>query len=231
MSDYCLKKVYPNYIVKMLMCAIQKKKESPNFLSELNDYPKKAQEFMEYQYKELEINRSAWNDRLFPLETVEIKSFNIKHDKDVEKVFIHAGPSADEYARSMNALAITIANNIYFRNNKFNPGSEEGKKLLAHEMTHISQYEKGRIAENIAREELEDEAEKAEVKEEYESDPMVTVEFGGKLLSFRKSQMGRVVKETANNIREYIEKEKNLLSEEEYFHLLCRFRDWIERRI
>jgi hypothetical protein len=105
---------------------------------------KEANQFMDYQREERRTERPLANDKVFPLETVAIQEYKTKYDAEIEKVTIHTGPAADEYARSMNALAITIATDIYFRNNKYNPADEEGRKLLAHEMTHIAQHEIGR---------------------------------------------------------------------------------------
>lgn len=97
-------------------------------------------QFMEYYLPERKVERPFHNDRVFPLETVEIQGFRTKTDMDLDTAIIHTGPYADEYARSFNALAVTIANEIYFRNGAYDPASEEGRKILAHELTHIGQY-------------------------------------------------------------------------------------------
>jgi hypothetical protein len=56
--------------------------------------------------------------------------------KDVK---IHTGSQAAESAAAINAKAYTIDNNIVFAANQFNTETHEGKKLLAHELTHVMQ--------------------------------------------------------------------------------------------
>lgn len=188
---------------------------------------KNAQEFMEYQRPVTMVRRDPAKDRVFPLETVEIQRFHTANDANIETAMIHTGPAADEFARSLNALAVTVASDIYFRNNAFNPHDEEGRKLLAHELTHVQQHAEKRITKATTTEELEAEATKAEAKETYDSDPFVTVEVDGELFTFRKSVMSKITKEVAGDIEDWVEKQKHNLSEEQYLKLLCAYQGWI----
>ena len=43
----------------------------------------------------------------------------------------------------LGALAYTQGHHIHFAPGQFNPGSAEGKKLLAHELTHVIQQRQG----------------------------------------------------------------------------------------
>jgi len=124
------------------------------------------------------------SDRTFPLETVTLKGFNQKHGQDIESATIHYGPGSDEMTRSMNSLALVLGNDIYFRSNKFNPSTEDGQKLLAHELTHVAQNER---KETKGREELEWEAEQAETIDIAEDDPIETLELNGRTYRFRIS--------------------------------------------
>ena len=54
-------------------------------------------------------------------------------------VKIHTNGLAAKSAESINAHAYTSGTNIVFNEGKYNPGSNEGKKLLAHELTHVVQ--------------------------------------------------------------------------------------------
>ena len=58
---------------------------------------------------------------------------------DFSNVRIHTNSSADQSAKSINALAYTSGNNIVFASNQYKPGTPEGNKLLAHELTHVIQ--------------------------------------------------------------------------------------------
>ncbi|HWH63460.1 MAG TPA: DUF4157 domain-containing protein, partial [Ginsengibacter sp.] len=42
-------------------------------------------------------------------------------------------------AENLHALAYTLGNNIVFANNQYEPSTDSGKKLLAHELTHVVQ--------------------------------------------------------------------------------------------
>ena len=56
---------------------------------------------------------------------------------DLSDVRIHNDNSAHQSAKNINALAYTTGNNIVFGADTYHPETTEGKKLLAHELTHI----------------------------------------------------------------------------------------------
>jgi hypothetical protein len=58
---------------------------------------------------------------------------------DFSNVNVHTDSNAQSVNRSIQAQAFTTGSDIYFNENKFNPGSDEGKTLLAHELTHVVQ--------------------------------------------------------------------------------------------
>lgn len=58
---------------------------------------------------------------------------------DFSNVKIHTDTVAAKSAGSINALAYTSGNNIVFNQNQFSPETNSGKKLLAHELTHVLQ--------------------------------------------------------------------------------------------
>lgn len=55
------------------------------------------------------------------------------------RVRVHTGPSSDELNRSIHSRAFTIGGDIFFARNQYQPRSEAGKALLAHELTHTLQ--------------------------------------------------------------------------------------------
>jgi hypothetical protein len=63
---------------------------------------------------------------------------------DFSSVRIHTGTVAAKSAQSINALAYTSGNNIVFNKDQYNPQSNGGKKLLAHELTHVVQQKNKR---------------------------------------------------------------------------------------
>lgn len=62
---------------------------------------------------------------------------------DFSGVNIHTGSEAVQMSRELNAQAFTVGNDIYFNEGKYSPGTNEGKHLLAHELTHTVQQSGG----------------------------------------------------------------------------------------
>lgn len=58
---------------------------------------------------------------------------------DFSKVNIHTGSKASEISTAIGAHAFTHGNDIFFNEGKYNTGTGSGKKLLAHELTHVIQ--------------------------------------------------------------------------------------------
>jgi hypothetical protein len=64
---------------------------------------------------------------------------------DFGDVRIHDNNLAAKSASSINALAYTFGNNIGFNTGYYNPHSVSGKRLLAHELTHVIQQRESKI--------------------------------------------------------------------------------------
>jgi Domain of unknown function (DUF4157) len=62
---------------------------------------------------------------------------------DFSNVKVHTGQEAAELSTDLHAHAFTVGNDVYFNQGKFAPNSQEGKKLLAHELTHVVQQNGG----------------------------------------------------------------------------------------
>ena len=58
---------------------------------------------------------------------------------DFSNVRVHTGGESERMSESINAQAFTHGSDIYFNSGKFNTDSNEGKHLLAHELTHTVQ--------------------------------------------------------------------------------------------
>ena len=59
--------------------------------------------------------------------------------QDFGGVRIHTGSSSAAMNRSIHAQAFTHQNNIFFNEGMYEPGTERGRLLLAHELTHVIQ--------------------------------------------------------------------------------------------
>src|ERR1044071_1413899 len=58
-------------------------------------------------------------------------------------VRVHAGQRAGEAAEELGARAFTRGRDIYFKEGEYNPSTQEGRELLAHELTHVVQQRGG----------------------------------------------------------------------------------------
>lgn len=58
---------------------------------------------------------------------------------DFSNVRIHTGSNAVQMNKELGSHAFTNGSDIYFNEGKYNPGSDSGKHLLAHELTHTVQ--------------------------------------------------------------------------------------------
>ncbi len=58
---------------------------------------------------------------------------------DLSNVNIHTDSTADQLNQDVGARAFTTGNDIFFREGEYNPNSESGQHLLAHELTHVVQ--------------------------------------------------------------------------------------------
>lgn len=58
---------------------------------------------------------------------------------DFSDVKIHTGDEPAQLSQALNAKAFAVSNNIYFNNGQYQPDSDTGKHLLAHELTHVVQ--------------------------------------------------------------------------------------------
>lgn len=72
--------------------------------------------------------------------------FEPRFRRDFGHVRIHTGARAAESARSVNALAYTLGRNVVFGPGQYAPQTADGKRLLAHELTHVVQQQEGRHA-------------------------------------------------------------------------------------
>jgi hypothetical protein len=71
--------------------------------------------------------------------------FEPRFGQDFSNVRIHTDSVAAKSAQSINALAYTTGNNIVFNSGQFSPESDSGKRLMAHELTHVIQQSVSKI--------------------------------------------------------------------------------------
>ena len=74
-----------------------------------------------------------------PLDLATRAFFEPRFGRDFSSVRIHTDAPATTSARRINALAYTISNHVVVQRDHFAPGTDEGRRLLAHELTHTIQ--------------------------------------------------------------------------------------------
>ncbi|MCP4155989.1 MAG: DUF4157 domain-containing protein [bacterium] len=65
--------------------------------------------------------------------------FEPRFGRDFSQVRMHTGSKASKLATAVNARAFTLGRDIVFKSGQFSPGTMTGKKLIAHELTHVIQ--------------------------------------------------------------------------------------------
>ena len=58
---------------------------------------------------------------------------------DFSQVRVHSSSDAASSAQAVNAHAYTVGSHIVFGSGRFAPGTQDGRRLLAHELTHVVQ--------------------------------------------------------------------------------------------
>lgn len=64
---------------------------------------------------------------------------------DFSDVRIHDDARAHASAQAVNAHAYTSGSNVVFQRGKYDPGSTDGRVMLAHELTHVVQQRNGPV--------------------------------------------------------------------------------------
>ena len=80
-----------------------------------------------------------------PLGKNERNFFEPRMNYDFSGVRLHTDSVAARSAQSINALAYTTGNNIVFNSGQYFPGTDNGKRLLGHELTHVIQQQNNNI--------------------------------------------------------------------------------------
>jgi Domain of unknown function (DUF4157) len=78
-----------------------------------------------------------------PIDDATRATFEPRLGFDFSKIRIYADERAAESARSVGALAYTVGPNVVFGRGQYQPHTEAGQKLLAHELAHVVQQQGG----------------------------------------------------------------------------------------
>ncbi len=95
-----------------------------------------------------------------PLDSGQQNFFGSRMGYDFSGVRIHNDSNANASAKNVSALAYTHGNDIVFGSGQYQPNTDEGKKILAHELTHVIQQNIGNSKQIQSKAELDKVTEK-----------------------------------------------------------------------
>lgn len=78
-----------------------------------------------------------------PLPEEVRRDMESKLNADFSRVSIHTGADANQLCRQINARAFTVGRDIFFADGEYASQTQKGRKLLAHELTHVLQQGSG----------------------------------------------------------------------------------------
>jgi hypothetical protein len=74
-----------------------------------------------------------------PLSNSTLSFFESRFGRDLSSVRVHTDAEASESARAIGSRAYTLGNHIVFGGREYAPTTVAGRRLLAHELTHVMQ--------------------------------------------------------------------------------------------
>ncbi len=107
--------------------------------------------------------------------------------RDLGHVSVHSNEAAADSARALNARAYTVGSDIAFASGEYQPGTREGQRLLAHEITHTFQQGEGAASQRQIQRTIGD------------GHDLTSTRFSGDAVLEGCFDNQRVVKRTSNN--------------------------------
>jgi hypothetical protein len=86
-----------------------------------------------------------------PLDEFPRAYFEPRFGQDFSRVRVHRDATAERSAQDLNAHAYAVGNDIVFGAGQYAPQTDQGKRLIAHELTHVVQ-QRSESSHNIRRE-------------------------------------------------------------------------------
>jgi hypothetical protein len=85
-----------------------------------------------------------------PLDPATRDSMESRFGTDFSPVRVHTGVEATKVARGVDARAFTVGRDVVFADGEYAPQTNEGQRLLAHELTHVVQQREQTIARAVS---------------------------------------------------------------------------------
>jgi hypothetical protein len=78
-----------------------------------------------------------------PLDTNARSALEPRFGRDFSNVRVHTDHPASDSAQEIQARAYTVGNHVVFGDGQYDPSTKAGQNLLAHELTHVVQQQRG----------------------------------------------------------------------------------------
>ncbi|MEO6232013.1 MAG: DUF4157 domain-containing protein [Ferruginibacter sp.] len=131
---------------------------------------------------------------------------------DFSNVKIHTNTDAAKSAQSVNALAYTSGNHIVFNDGGFSPDTDNGKKLLGHELTHVIQ-QRGGDGKSVMRQEDKKKKPGSDIIKEIKKNPLfkkLPKAAQDKIIEELKSAPEKIVQKVADSVIDSLDIDDNL---------------------
>jgi len=140
-----------------------------------------------------------------PLEPALRQDMEQRFGYDFSRVRVHSDAVAEQSARDVNAHAYTVGHNLVFGAGRFVPRTQEGLRLIAHELTHVVQ-QTGRWGLPIRRDARGALARQPD-KEKTTGDPNIALsrELAKKLRDGKRADVLATIKGLADKDRDALE--------------------------
>lgn len=134
---------------------------------------------------------------------------------DFSGVRIHADTKANQLSQSLNARAFTSGQDVFFKQGEYQPGSQSGQTLIAHELTHVVQQNSSGQANPIAQRQTDTVIQRDDDDEDVHPGMKVGVARGKKALEQKDQELAEQQQKLQE--LEYIKYAEELQKVAEYF--------------
>jgi len=111
--------------------------------------PPTIQRFSEPAHEDINVAPASVDHALSgssrPLEEPVRHDMEQRFGHDFSQVRVHFDSAAEQSAQDASARAYTVGHDIVFGTGRFVPGTQEGRRLIAHELTHVVQQQRSPV--------------------------------------------------------------------------------------
>ena len=125
-----------------------KEPEKEEFVATKPTSEKQRQPFAVSRDMEADITAARGDGQ--PLPDSVRSSLEPQFGHDFSQVHIHTNAKANKLSQQLGAEAFTTGNDVFFREKAYQPGSKSGRRLIAHELTHVVQQGAARVSRQAA---------------------------------------------------------------------------------